>query len=138
MTKTVLICISFLLVILTAFYGPKAVILYKLANLYNEDKIASNFINIDKIFQVSKPIPSSKNPHSFVRKDFKLPDTYSFEGEQMSLEQGLSHFKTDGLIVLHNGDLLYENYWNGNTSTSKHIAFSVTKSFVSALLIMMD
>ena len=105
MTKTVLICISFLLVILTAFYGPKAVRLYKLANLYNEDKIASNFINIDKIFQVSKPIPSSKNPHSFVRKDFKLPDTYFFEGEQMSLEQGLSHFKTDGLIVLHNGEL---------------------------------
>ena len=134
MTKTVLICISFLLVILTAFYGPKAVRLYKLANLYNEDKIASNFINIDKIFQVSKPIPSSKNPHPFVRKDFKLPDTYFFEGEQMSLEQGLSHFKTDGLIVLHNGDLLYENYWNGNTSTSKHIAFSVTKSFVSALV----
>ena len=134
MTKTVLICISFLLVILTAFYGPKAVRLYKLANLYNEDKIASNFINIDKIFQVSKPIPSSKNPHSFVRKDFKLPDTYFFEGEQMSLEQGLSHFKTDGLIVLHNGELLYENYWNGNTATSKHIAFSVTKSFVSALV----
>ena len=122
------------MVILTAFYGPKAVRLYKLANLYNEDKIASNFINIDKIFQVSKPIPSSKNPHSFVRKDFKLPDTYFFEGEQMSLEQGLSHFKTDGLIVLHNGELLYENYWNGNTATSKHIAFSVTKSFVSALV----
>ena len=63
MTKTALICISFLLVIVAAIYGPKAVRLYKLANLYNEDKIASNFINIDKIFQVSKPIPSSHIPH---------------------------------------------------------------------------
>ena len=83
MTKTVLICISILLVILAVFYGPKVTRLYKLANLYNEEKIASNFINIDKIFPVSDPIPSSNNPYSFVRKDFKLPDTYSFEGEEI-------------------------------------------------------
>ena len=38
------------------------------------------------------------------------------------------------LMVLHNGDMLYENYWNDNSATSKHIAFSVTKSFVSALV----
>ena len=133
-TKTALICISILLVILATFYGPKVTRLYKLTNLYNEEKIASNFINIDKIFQVSDPIPASNNPHSFVRKNFKLPDTYFFEGEEISLDQGLSHFKTDGLMVLHNGKLFYENYWNGNTATSQHIAFSVTKSFVSALV----
>ena len=134
MTKTVLICISILLVILAAFYGPKVTRLYKLANLYNEDKIASNFINIDKIFQVSEPIPSSNNPHSFPRRDFDLPSTYYFEGQERNLGEGLSHFKTDGLMVLHNGNLLYENYWNGNSPTSQHIAFSVTKSFVSALV----
>ena len=77
MTKTVLICISILLVILAAFYGPKVTRLYKLANLYNEDKIASNFININKIFQVSEPIPSSNNPHSFPRRDFDLPDRHN-------------------------------------------------------------
>ena len=99
MTKTVLICISILLVILAAFYGPKLTRLYKLANLYNEDKIASNFINIDKIFQVSEPIPSSNNPHSFPRRDFDLPATYYFEGQERNLEEGLSHFKTDGLMV---------------------------------------
>ena len=40
----------------------------------------------------------------------------------------MSH-KTDGLIFA--GELLYENYWNGNTQA---LAFSVTKSFVSALV----
>ena len=72
--------------------------------------------------------------HTFSRKNFQLPDTYYFEGEELNLEQGLLHFKTDGLIVLHKGDLLYENYWNGNRPDSQHIAFSVTKSFVSALV----
>ena len=72
MTKTVLIFISALLVIVAVFYGPKVTRLYKLANLYNEDKIASNFINIDKIFPVSERIPSSDNPHTFSRKDFSF------------------------------------------------------------------
>ena len=134
MTKTVFIFLLILIIIASVFFGPKAVRLYKLANLYNEDKISVNFINIDKIFPVSERIPSSDNPHVFPRKNFNLPDTYYFEGEEISLDRGLSHFKTDGLIVLHKGDLLYENYWNGNTPTSQHIAFSVTKSFVSALV----
>ena len=134
MTKTVFIILFILLIFASVFYAPKALRLYKLANLYNEDKIASNFINIDKILPISERIPSSDSPHTFTRKDFKLPDTYYFEGEEVNLEQGLSHFKTDGLMVLYKGDLLYENYWNGNTPDSQHIAFSVTKSFVSALV----
>ena len=134
MSKSLLIIFSIFLIIISVFYGPKAIRLYKLANLYNEDKIASNFINIDKIFPVSENIPSAEEPHKFIKQDFNLPSSYFFEGENMDLNEGLAHFKTDGLIVLHEGNLLYENYWNGNTSTSKHIAFSVTKSFVSALV----
>ena len=29
--------------------------------------------------------------------------------------------------------MLFEKYWNGNTKDSKHIAFSVSKSYLSAL-----
>jgi CubicO group peptidase (beta-lactamase class C family) len=134
MTKTVFIIFFIVIIVASIFYGPQALRLYKLANLYNENKIASNFINIDKIFPVSERIPSSVRPHNFSRKNFQLPDTYYFKGEELNLEQGLLHFKTDGLIVLHKGDLLYENYWNGNRPDSQHIAFSVTKSFVSALV----
>ena len=134
MYKILLILLSVLLIIIGVFYGPKIARLYHLANLYNEDSIASNFINIDKIFSVSEPIPSSDKPYKFPTRDFVLPETYFFDGEQRLLSEGLEHFKTDGLIVLHNGDLLYENYWNNNSATSKHIAFSVTKSFVSALV----
>ena len=37
-------------------------------------------------------------------------------------------------MILHEGDKLYENYWNNNLASSKHIAFSVSKSFLSALI----
>jgi len=123
-----------LLIVIGIFYGPKIARLYQLANLYNEDSIDRNFINIDKIFSVSEPIPVSDNPYTFPRRDFVLPETFFFDGEQRLLSEELEHYKTDGLIVLHNGNLLYENYWNNNSATSKHISFSVTKSFVSALV----
>ena len=97
MIKTVLICISALLVIVAVFYGPKVTRLYKLANLYNEDKIASNFINIDKIFTVSDPIPAADEPFIFPTREFVLPTTYFFDGEERSLSDGLKHFKTDGI-----------------------------------------
>ena len=134
MYKILLILLSVLLIVIGIFYGPKIARLYHLANLYNEDSIDRNFINIDKIFSVSEPIPASDNPYTFPRRDFVLPETFFFDGEQRLLSKELEHYKTDGLIVLHNGNLLYENYWNNNSATSKHIAFSVTKSFVSALV----
>ena len=134
MYKILLILLSVLLIVIGIFYGPKIARLYHLANLYNEDSIGRNFINIDKIFSVSEPIPASDNPYTFPRRDFVLPETFFFDDEQRLLSEELEHYKTDGLIVLHNGNLLYENYWNNNSANSKHIAFSVTKSFVSALV----
>ena len=134
MYKILLILLSVLLIVIGILYGPKIARLYQLANLYNEDSIDRNFINIDKIFSVSEPIPASDNPYTFPRRDFVLPETFFFDGEQRLLSEELEHYKTDGLIVLHNGNLLYENYWNNNSANSKHIAFSVTKSFVSALV----
>lgn len=134
MYKILLILLSVLLIVIGIFYGPKIARLYHLANLYNEDSIGRNFINIDKIFSVSELIPASDNPYTFPRRDFVLPETFFFDGEQRLLSKELEHYKTDGLFVLHNGNLLYENYWNNNSANSKHIAFSVTKSFVSALV----
>ena len=134
MNKILLLLLLTAITIVGFIYGPKAVRLYNLANLYDEESIASNFINIDKLFTVSEPIPSSEEPHIFNKKPYKLPETYFFEGEERNFQEDLDHFKTDGLIVLHNGDMLYENYWNGNSASSKHIAFSVSKSFLSALI----
>jgi len=65
MYKILLILLSVLLIVIGIFYGPKIARLYHLANLYNEDSIDRNFINIDKIFSVSEPIPASDNPYTF-------------------------------------------------------------------------
>ena len=134
MSKIIIAAIIILL-LGVLIYSPNIVRLYKLANLYNEKSIAKNFINIDKIFDnTSNPIKASQNPHVFKKKDFKLPQSYYFEDERLDIKEGLSHFHTDGLIILHKGDMLFEQYWNGNSKDSKHISFSVAKSYLSALI----
>lgn len=128
-----LIVILAILVLAIVLYSPNIYKLYKLATLYNEKSIAKNFISINKIFDTSNPISASEKPFVFEKEDFELPDSYEFEGEQLNLIEGLDHFHTDGLIILHDGKMLFEKYWNGNTKDSKHIAFSVSKSYLSAL-----
>jgi len=133
MSKIVALILA-VIVLGIVIYSPNIVRLYKLANLYNEKTIAKNFINIDKIFSnTSNPISASNQPYIFEKQQFDLPDTYIFEDEELSLQEGLAHFHTDGLIILHEGKMLHEEYWNGNTKDSKHISFSVAKSYLSAL-----
>ena len=60
--------------------------------------------------------------------------TFKHLGKDENLEDALEYYETDGLIVLKNNNLLYENYWHNNTQTSKHISWSVAKSFLSALI----
>ena len=88
---------------------------------------------MDKIFPTT-PIKSSGKPHIFQTRDFELPSSYSMDGKDYDMVEALDYFKTDGLIVLHKGDLLYENYWQGNSKDQPHISWSVAKSFLSALI----
>ena len=132
MSKFFLVLLA-LLILSLVIYSPNIIRLFKLANLYNEKSIAKNFISIDKIFETSSLIPASDKPYIFEKQEFELPEFYSFEGEELNLNKGLDHFHTDGLIILHDGKMLFEKYWNGNSKDSKHIAFSVSKSYLSAL-----
>lgn len=55
------------------------------------------------------------------------------EGESAPLRQLLKTMKADGFIVLRDGVIQTEAYFNGLKPDTHHIAFSVTKSFVGAL-----
>ena len=115
-------------------YTPNLIRLYKLSNLYNEDTIAYNFINMDEFFFTSDPIAASDDPYFFEESHIKLPETYVLDGKEYNLKEALDYFCTDGLIILHDDKILYEQYWNGNDRYSKHISWSVAKSFLSALI----
>jgi len=117
-------------------YGPGAMRVYRIMHLYDEDKIANNFINMNKLFTTSEPIqPSSKaKPLPKSDKPFSLPSTFYFEDKDQDLNAALKHFKTDGLLIIKEGEVVYEEYFNGNSQTTRHISWSVAKSFLSSLV----
>ena len=117
-------------------YGPGALRVYRIMHLYDEDKIANNFINMNKLFTTSEPIqPSSKaKPLPKSDKPFSLPSTFYFEDKDQDLNAALKHFKTDGLLIIKEGEVVYEEYFNGNSQTTRHISWSVAKSFLSSLV----
>lgn len=134
MLNKILISIALVSFIIALFYAPKLIRVYKMINLYDKDKIAFNFINMDKIFQIGQIISAAKNPFIFKVEEFSLPESYFFEDKNRNLIKALDYYETDGLIVLKNDTILYENYWNNNNKDSKHISWSVAKSFLSALI----
>ena len=57
--------------------------------------------------------------------------------ERMTWEDSLSANFTDGILVLHHGQVVYERYFGALTPHTQHIAFSVTKSFVATIAAML-
>ena len=51
----------------------------------------------------------------------------------MGWEESLAANYTDGIVVLHKGRIVYERYRGAMQPDTKHIAFSVTKSFFGVL-----
>ena len=75
-----------------------------------------------------------QNHHMSLKNFIWIFQKHTFEGQELDLNEGLKHFNTDGLIILHDDKVLFEQYWNGNNQQSKHISWSVAKSFLSALI----
>ena len=131
----IIFIIIFILIILAIIFRPNAWRLYKVANLFDKNTISYNFINMKEFFPTSTPIKASENPHIFKKRDdFYMPELYEFGGEEKPIQEAIDYFNTDGLMILKDGEVLYENYWNKNKENSRHIIWSVSKSFLSALV----
>lgn len=65
--------------------------------------------------------------------EFKRLDT----GEKMTWGESLQANYTDGIVVLHQGQIVYERYFGALKPDGQHGAMSVTKSFVGTLAAML-
>lgn len=65
---------------------------------------------------------------------FALPEAFDLQGRTLDTAQFLAEMETTGLIVIRDGRVVFEDYWLGNDASCQTIGWSVTKSFVSALV----
>lgn len=74
--------------------------------------------------------PSSLPEHLVDLDDFRF---LSICGEQVTLAEHLHATCTDGFLVMREGEVLYERYFNGQRPVDRHVCFSMTQVFVGTL-----
>lgn len=72
------------------------------------------------------PLPENKRAIGAVRVEHR--------GSGMTVDEYFRNHNTAGLLVIQDGEILYERYGLGNTVESRWISFSVAKSVVSMLI----
>ena len=89
--------------------------------------------NINRIYYTRK-IEASSQILALTRAEASLDDfTYVHQGEPKTINDYFDQLNTTGLIVLKNGELVFEKYALGHTEDQTWISFSVAKSVVSML-----
>jgi CubicO group peptidase (beta-lactamase class C family) len=58
---------------------------------------------------------------------------FEHQGEALTIGGFLDRAHTDGFIVLHHGEIVFERYMNGMTERTRHLSQSVAKSITSTV-----
>lgn len=107
---------------------------YVAATLFDRGSIVSHFTHMAEIFP-STPLPASTAPRALPQGvPLALPPRFSAFGKTFPLTQYLRDTGTDGLIVLQDGNVVFEQYYQGHDARSLHISWSLAKSMISAML----
>lgn len=98
-----------------------------------EEKRAG-FPNYDQIFQ-TRFIPASDHPYPLPENLRDISGLqYEVGGEVFGLEDFKAHNHVAGLLAIQDGEIVVEQYANGNDRWTKWVSYSVTKSVVSMLV----
>ena len=95
-------------------------------SLFSEDKIVSNFSNMDAAF-LHRAVPHGSGPVSELSDgpDMTLPDAVPVWIEARDVTS---------LLVLQRGQIVHESYYLGTGPEDRRISWSVAKSYLSALM----
>ncbi len=106
--------------------------LYNVINMFKEDKIAYNFVNMDKIFDTTL-VKKSDDTFYFNYDLQDLPEKVFVRGQEIVVDEELKRTRTDGFLIIKNSKIIYESYGEEANEDTKHISWSMAKSFISAL-----
>lgn len=108
--------------------------LHYATSLFSGKEQYKNFARIPEMFPVSIVQAADERRDWPIGKSIKLPSSFTHLDKEQSTELFLEETDTVGLLVLHNGNIEYENYWLTGGEDVQWPSWSVAKSYVSALV----
>jgi hypothetical protein len=118
--------------VLLALNFKNLVRLYKVNTLFAPDKIVHNFSNMKELLYFVD-LPKSGAAHEWPVDLQDLPEKFDYHGEDLSINDILVDTSTTALVVIKDGTIVYEDYFQGTGKDDLRISWSMSKSFVSAL-----
>lgn len=98
------------------------------------ETLTENFRSVYDVFG-GTTIKAPEHTLPFGRLDgISLPESFQYEGEDYLLDEMLDATYTTGFLVAVDDEIVSEQYFRGEAEDDRHIMFSVSKSFVSALV----
>ena len=105
-----------------------------ISSLFTGVEQYQNFNRAYQVFPTTQLTPSRTALVFDQGSPWTLPEAFNFQGENVLVEEFLSRTDTSALLILHNSEITYENYWLSGGEDVQWISMSVAKSFISALL----
>ena len=95
-----------------------------------------SFQNIESLFDTIRLKRSADAPSEIPLNLQSLDsiEMQNIEGQTQSFREMMDSTHTDSFLVLKNGEIIYEEYFNGMSSDSLHLMNSITKSFIGMLV----
>lgn len=103
-------------------------------NVAAKELSAQNFQRVDELFSVAPVMPSdhfSDLPNAYQNLDSLV---VTVAGDEMSLTEALRQTHTNALLVMKDGHVVYEKYFNGSSEETRFIGWSMSKSITSILV----
>ena len=127
------VLIVFVAITLSGFVWLRSTPYWAGITLFWESKRVENFRSMDTVFPY-RPVARGGDVWSFGNAPRVLPQHFRFDGHSRNLADFLTDTKTAGLVVVHDGDIVFEDYRLGATERSKFTSWSMAKSVLSALI----
>lgn len=105
----------------------------KYANLFSPKKIVENFQHMYTRYP-SVMVEASENVYELPRGNLELPEKFTHQGETQFFQNWIEQTGTTGFLIMHQGVIILEQYYQGSTENSRFISMSVSKSIVSFLM----
>jgi CubicO group peptidase (beta-lactamase class C family) len=132
--KKIALFLLLIIVALGIWFYPKYKMLNHVMHLFDEDRIVNNFRTFDSIWPVSV-MEASSNKHIYPKDTvITLPKDFEFNGKSYESVKFLKDSWTTGFLVIQNDSIVFEDYYLGNTESTRNISWSMAKSFISALM----
>ena len=130
--KRIIVSLIIILAVIVTLNWQKITRLHSVITLFDQELIVGNFSNMEQAF-LTKTIVAKGEVYPFSQATKALPDTFTYRGETLVVNDFLKRRATTALMVMKNDKVTFENYYLATTKEDKRISWSMAKSFVSVL-----